>query len=75
MLTKCPKCGKAEHVTCLNMGKRALAATLSTAVGAGGKILFRRTNPTIMKEVYKSICPERRYYCSKCKHEFSERTY
>ena len=75
MLTKCPKCGKSEHVTCLNMGKRALAATLSTAVGAGGKILFRQTNPIIMKQVYKSICPERKYYCSECKFEFSESTY
>jgi len=57
------------------MGERALAATLSTAAGAGAKILFRQTNPIIMKQVYKSICPERKYYCSECKFEFSESTY
>lgn len=75
MLTKCPKCGKSDHVNSLNMGKRALAATASITIGAGAKILFRQTNPTIMKGIYKSICPERKYYCSECKFEFSESTY
>lgn len=75
MLTKCPKCGKSEHVTSLNMGKRVLATTASFIVGAATKLISRNGYPGPMKEVYKSICPERKYYCSECKFEFSESTY
>lgn len=57
------------------MGKRVLAATVSATLGVGAKVLFRQPNPIIIKETYKKICPERKYYCSECKLEFSERTY
>lgn len=75
MLTKCPKCGKSDQVTGLNKAQRALAATASTIVGVGAKIIFRQTNLTIMKETFKSICPIKKFYCERCKKEFSERTY
>ena len=75
MLTKCPKCGKSDQVRSLNLGKRAIAATTSFIAGAATKIIAPSGSPSTMKEVYKNICPEREYYCKRCKLEFSERTF
>lgn len=71
MFTKCPKCNQSDKVVGLNKAKRAWAATASTVGGIGAKLIFRQTNPTIMKEIYKSICPYKEYYCERCKKEFS----
>lgn len=70
MFTKCPICDKSDKVVGLNKAQRALAATASTVGGLGAKLISRQTDYTIMKKIYKSICPYKEYYCERCKEEF-----
>lgn len=71
MFTKCPICEKSDKVVGLNKAQRALATTAATIGGLGAKVIIRQKNPIIMKEIYKSICPYKEYYCERCKKEFS----
>ena len=70
MFTKCPICEKSDKVVGLNKAQRAFAATAATIGGLGAKVIIRQPNPTLMKEIYKSICPSKEYYCERCKKEF-----
>ncbi len=73
MFTKCPRCGKSDKVKCLNNLQRAAATACAGAAGAGLKAIFRQTNPTVMKEIFKTICPVEKFYCERCKEEFEVR--
>lgn len=71
MSVKCPYCN-CENVQATNLGKRAVATTVSFAAGFVVSVFNKPLGGPTAKEVYKNICPNKEYIClnDNCRRKF-----
>lgn len=67
---KCPNCGS-KDVQGTNIGKRTIAAITGVAGGLLYSVFDRPRGGPMANQIRKNICPERKYICLKCKHDFT----
>lgn len=65
---KCPYCNQSDKVHSINLGSRVLASTCAFGV----ELLTGGRGHGTAREVYKNICPKRKFYCERCKREFEQ---